>query len=94
MCVPHHGIQDWYEHGKPPTFWLPGFFFTPSFTTAALQNYARRHKLPIDVVGFDFEMLGVDEKEYKKPPEVRRTRLQTRSTSDLRTHHPTKSTAR
>ena len=87
-----YGIQDWYEHGKPPTFWLPGFFFTPSFTTAALQNFARRHKLPIDVVGFDFEMLGVDEKEYKKPPEVRRqTRLQTLSILDL-TDYPEKLT--
>uniref|UniRef100_A0A7S1SRN5 Dynein heavy chain n=1 Tax=Tetraselmis chuii TaxID=63592 RepID=A0A7S1SRN5_9CHLO len=62
-------LEDWYEHGQPSTFWLPGFFFTPSFTTAALQNYARHHKQPIDAVGYDFEMMGTDEKEYTEGPQ-------------------------
>ena len=49
-----------YEHGTPAAFWLPGFFFTPSFTTAALQNYARARNLAIDSVGFDFQMIPGD----------------------------------
>jgi dynein heavy chain len=49
-------------------FWLPGFFFTPSFTTAALQNYARRKHLAIDSVGFDFEAVGMDPAAISKPP--------------------------
>lgn len=70
-------IQDWYDHGQPSVFWLPGFFFTPSFTTAALQNFARRQKLAIDTVGFDFEMMGVDENEYTEGPEVGSQALRT-----------------
>ncbi|GLC41774.1 hypothetical protein PLESTM_001238200 [Pleodorina starrii] len=62
-------LQSWYDNGPPPVFWLSGFFFTPSFTTAALQNYARKHKLPIDIVGFDFVMMGTDPSAYETPPE-------------------------
>lgn len=62
-------LQKWYECGQPAIFWISGFFFTPAFTTAALQNYARKHKHSIDKVGFDFEMLEVDHSQYKTPPE-------------------------
>ena len=30
-------LSDWAVHGAPAVFWLPGFFFTPSFLTAVLQ---------------------------------------------------------
>lgn len=62
-------LQDWYEGGIPSIHWLPGFFFTPSFLTAALQNYARKHTIPIDEVGYDFEMLDMDPARYDKAPE-------------------------
>ncbi|GMH41668.1 hypothetical protein BSKO_09578 [Bryopsis sp. KO-2023] len=62
-------LHGWFENGQPSTFWISGFFFTPAFTTAALQNYARKHQFSIDKVGFDFEMLGVDESQYTTPPE-------------------------
>ncbi|UPR05068.1 heavy chain of dynein [Chloropicon primus] len=59
-------LQSWYEAGAPPSaFWLPGFFFTPSFCTAVLQNYARKNKLAIDTIAFDFEMLDMDPEIYK-----------------------------
>ncbi len=61
-------LQDWYEHGPPANFWLPGFFFVQSFLTAGLQNYARRQKIPIDMVGYDFEMLGTDPNAYTEAP--------------------------
>lgn len=62
-------LETWYQRGPPPAFWLPGFFFTPSFTTAALQNYARRNKLAIDAIGFDFEMVGMDTSALTRPPQ-------------------------
>eukprot|EP00951_Prasinocladus_malaysianus_P035026 scaffold358040_cov37-Prasinocladus_malaysianus.AAC.1 len=62
-------LQTWYEKGPPVCFWLSGFFFTPSFTTAALQNYARRNQLAIDTIGFDFEIMGMQPSDLSGPPE-------------------------
>jgi dynein heavy chain len=51
-------LSDWDAHGPPASFCLPYFFFPHSFLTAGLQNFARRRKLPIDVVAYDFEPLA------------------------------------
>ena len=53
----------WLNKGKPRGYWLPAFFFPQGFLTSVLQNYARKYKTPIDILGFAFEFLDFPEIE-------------------------------
>jgi hypothetical protein len=59
-------FQDWIDSHKPPSvFWVSGFYFTQSFLTGVLQNYARKYTIPIDHLGFEFEMLRESDMDCK-----------------------------
>ncbi|CAE7538086.1 Dnah1, partial [Symbiodinium microadriaticum] len=64
-------LQNWIDSGTPSSFWISGFFFPQGFLTAILQNFARKHQMPIDTVSFSFilqdAMEGGDDSKRPKP---------------------------
>ncbi|KAL9654899.1 hypothetical protein ABK040_008689 [Willaertia magna] len=49
-------LRYWFDHGKPKVYWISGFYFTQSFLTGIKQNFARKHKISIDQIDFEFEV--------------------------------------
>jgi len=60
-------FQNWFQYGPPSVFWISGIFFTHGFLTGVLQNAARRNRVSIDGVQFDYLVLAA-EKNTTTPP--------------------------
>ncbi|XP_069482525.1 dynein axonemal heavy chain 6 [Ambystoma mexicanum] len=52
-------VDIWIKRGQPRSFWISGFFFPQGFLTGTLQNHARKYNLPIDELGFHFNVVPV-----------------------------------
>jgi dynein heavy chain len=62
--------QDWIDGGTPNCIWISAFFFPQAFTTAALQNFARKMTFPIDSIEFQHLFIEPSKEQItEKPPD-------------------------
>ena len=48
---------------KPKMYWISAFFFPQGFLTSILQIYARKMKIPVDTLNFQFNFKHQGEKD-------------------------------
>ena len=62
-------IRTWATKGEPAIFWIGGFFFPQSFMTGILQNYSRKHLIPVNKLRFKTETLKEPVEKIMKAPD-------------------------
>lgn len=62
-------FNNWILNGTPVIYWFSGFSFPQAFITGTMQNYARKKKIEIDLVSFEFLFLdeAIDRANLEKP---------------------------
>jgi dynein heavy chain len=63
-------LRSWLVDGPPRAYWLSGFFFPQGFMTGALQNHARKYRIPIDTLSFGFSVRNIDALSQVTPADV------------------------
>ncbi|XP_059505480.1 dynein axonemal heavy chain 1 [Stegostoma tigrinum] len=60
-------LMTWITDGIPAAFWISGFFFPQAFLTGTLQNFARQSVISIDIISFDFKVIGNSPFDLDRP---------------------------
>lgn len=54
-------LKTWAEKGQPNEFWISGFSFPTGFTTALMQQMARKQRVAIDAFTWEFNFLDKEQ---------------------------------
>jgi len=63
-------FNTWIQNGLPKKFWFSAFYFTQSFLTGIKQNYARKNRISIDQLEFNFRFIDNEKLEQEYDPDV------------------------
>jgi len=61
-------LSKWVNHGYPKVYWLGGFTYPSGLLMAVLQATARKKSVAIDSLGWEFQVINLDESEVTVPP--------------------------
>lgn len=62
-------LRRWCEVGPPVMFWISGFYFTQSFLTGVMQNFARKYRIEIDKLIWQFTVKQESKEEIPQSPD-------------------------